>query len=230
MAAEPIPLNPSSPSNSDPLAAPRRPRMSGRNRLLFFLTAWLIVLMPFLFWWNTWFGRPLTDQKMTAYLQDELILEIGGHLLVRQGTAKPRVPPEQERHQDDQPRGKEKQQPIAPRHARPTGRRQRIRVTGTGRIQWDRFGRHRMSVVPVRALFREAIPRCSLALVQERQDAVIPRLPIRVQKKHAGQGQQDQAHEEAIDGGDRAGGKRPRNPEQGNNSEHDRNQEHHRKQ
>ena len=48
-----------------------RPRMSTRNRLLFFLTAWLIVLMPFLFWWNTWFGRQLSDKQLAEYLQDE---------------------------------------------------------------------------------------------------------------------------------------------------------------
>ena len=45
--------------------------MSPRNRFLFFLTAWLIVLMPFLFWWNTWFGRQLSDKQITEYLQDE---------------------------------------------------------------------------------------------------------------------------------------------------------------
>lgn len=50
---------------------PKRHRMSMRQRLLFFLTAWLIVLMPFLFWWNTWFGRHLSDQKLTEYLRDE---------------------------------------------------------------------------------------------------------------------------------------------------------------
>ncbi len=50
--------------------AKSRPRMSTRNRLLFFLTAWLIVLMPFLFWWNTWFGRRLSDKRLTEYLQD----------------------------------------------------------------------------------------------------------------------------------------------------------------
>jgi len=44
--------------------------MSTRNCLLFFLTAWLIVLMPFLFWWNTWFGRQLSDKRLTEYLQD----------------------------------------------------------------------------------------------------------------------------------------------------------------
>jgi Biotin-requiring enzyme len=48
-----------------------RHRMSTRQRLLFFLTAWLIVLMPFLFWWNTWFGRPLSDKQLTEYLNDE---------------------------------------------------------------------------------------------------------------------------------------------------------------
>jgi hypothetical protein len=44
--------------------------MSTRNRLLFFLTAWLLVLMPFLFWWSTWFGRALTDKEMREYLND----------------------------------------------------------------------------------------------------------------------------------------------------------------
>ncbi len=72
MAAQPIPTatadgvhvgkNPS-PKNS-------RPRMSTRNRLLFFLTAWLLVLMPFLFWWSTWFGRSLSDKEMREYLND----------------------------------------------------------------------------------------------------------------------------------------------------------------
>ncbi|HMD17116.1 MAG TPA: hypothetical protein VKH18_10650 [Terriglobales bacterium] len=44
--------------------------MSTRNRLLFFLTAWLVVLMPFMFWWSTWFGRALTDKEMREYLND----------------------------------------------------------------------------------------------------------------------------------------------------------------
>jgi len=45
-------------------------KMSARQRFLFFLTAWLIVLMPFLFWWNTWFGRRLSISQLTEYLQD----------------------------------------------------------------------------------------------------------------------------------------------------------------
>jgi HlyD family secretion protein len=48
-----------------------RHRMTTRQRLLFFLTAWLIVLMPFLFWWNTWFGRHLSDKQIGEYLHDE---------------------------------------------------------------------------------------------------------------------------------------------------------------
>ena len=52
-------------------ASKPKPRMSTRNRILFFFTAWLIVLMPFLFWWNTWFGRQLSAQQLTEYLQDE---------------------------------------------------------------------------------------------------------------------------------------------------------------
>src|SRR6202171_1959671 len=57
--------------NPSPPSAPTRPRMSPRNRLLFFLTAWLIVLMPFLFWWSTWFGRQLSDRQISEYLNDD---------------------------------------------------------------------------------------------------------------------------------------------------------------
>src|SRR5258707_5452314 len=51
-------------------ASPRH-RMSTRNRLLFLLVAWLIVLMPFLFWWSTWFGRHLSDPQITECLNDD---------------------------------------------------------------------------------------------------------------------------------------------------------------
>jgi hypothetical protein len=47
-----------------------KPGMSRTQKLLFFVTAWLICLMPFLFWWNTWFGRKLSDQQLTEYLHD----------------------------------------------------------------------------------------------------------------------------------------------------------------
>jgi biotin carboxyl carrier protein len=59
--------------------------MSPRNRALFFVTAWLIVLMPFLFWWNTWFGRQLPDKQITEYLQDEKHPRHIQHALVQLG-------------------------------------------------------------------------------------------------------------------------------------------------
>lgn len=59
--------------------------MSTRNRVLFFLTAWLIVLMPFLFWWNTWFGRRLTDKQLEEYLHDEKHPRHIQHALVQLG-------------------------------------------------------------------------------------------------------------------------------------------------
>ena len=60
-------------------------RMSTRKRMLFFLTAWLIVLMPFLFWWSTWFGRHLTDQQITEYLNDAKHPRHIQHALVQLG-------------------------------------------------------------------------------------------------------------------------------------------------
>jgi hypothetical protein len=59
--------------------------MSTGNRLLFFLTAWLIVLMPFLFWWSTWFGRQLSDKQLAEYLQDEKHPRHIQHALVQIG-------------------------------------------------------------------------------------------------------------------------------------------------
>jgi hypothetical protein len=59
--------------------------MSTRNRLLFFATAWLIVLMPFLFWWNTWFGRHLSDKQLTEFLNDQKHPRHIQHALVQLG-------------------------------------------------------------------------------------------------------------------------------------------------
>src|SRR6266571_9233797 len=60
-------------------------KMSPRNRALFFVTAWLIVLMPFLFWWNTWFGRQLPDKQISEYLRDEKHPRRIQHALVQLG-------------------------------------------------------------------------------------------------------------------------------------------------
>jgi biotin carboxyl carrier protein len=64
---------------------PAKSRMSTRNRLLFLATGWLIVLMPFLFWWNTWFGRQLSDKQLTEYLQDDKKPRHIQHALVQIG-------------------------------------------------------------------------------------------------------------------------------------------------
>ncbi len=62
-----------------------RRRMSTGQRILFFVTAWLIVLMPFLFWWNTWFGRQLSDKQLSEYLHDDKKPRHIQHALVQIG-------------------------------------------------------------------------------------------------------------------------------------------------
>jgi hypothetical protein len=73
-----------------------KPGMSRTQKLLFFLTAWLICLMPFLFWWNTWFGRKLSDQQLTEYLHDtkkprhiqQALVQVGERITRHDSTAK----------------------------------------------------------------------------------------------------------------------------------------------
>jgi hypothetical protein len=70
--------------------------MSRTQKLLFFVTAWLICLMPFLFWWNTWFGRKLSDQQLTEYLHDtkkprhiqQALVQVGERITRQDKTAK----------------------------------------------------------------------------------------------------------------------------------------------
>jgi biotin carboxyl carrier protein len=90
MSANPIP----NPTTTE--AQPRKPGMSRTQKLLFFVTAWLICLMPFLFWWNTWFGRKLSDQQLTEYLHDskkprhiqQALVQVGERITRRDATAK----------------------------------------------------------------------------------------------------------------------------------------------
>lgn len=85
MAAQPtVPLTDPQPVETGHQGS-SRPRMSTRNRLLFFLTAWLLVLMPFLFWWSTWFGRTLTDKEMAEYLNDSVHPRHIQHAIVQLG-------------------------------------------------------------------------------------------------------------------------------------------------
>ena len=86
-----------SPNLGQPAAVPHaKPSMSRTQKLLFFLTAWLICLMPFLFWWNTWFGRKLSDQQLTEYLHDtkkprhiqQALVQVGERITRRDSAAK----------------------------------------------------------------------------------------------------------------------------------------------
>jgi hypothetical protein len=68
-----VEMTPTSETLKGDAALDPRPKrsMSRTQKILFFATGWLIVLMPFLFWWNTWFGRHLSDQQLTEYLHDD---------------------------------------------------------------------------------------------------------------------------------------------------------------
>ena len=81
----PIHSSPGVASGSSGQPVPARYRMSTRNRLLFFATAWLIVLMPFLFWWSTWFGRHLSDKQLSEFLNDQKHPRHIQHALVQLG-------------------------------------------------------------------------------------------------------------------------------------------------
>ena len=75
---------PETPQESSSAPKPKR-SMSRTQKILFFATGWLIVLMPFLFWWNTWFGRHLSDQQLTEYLHDDKKPRHIQHALVQLG-------------------------------------------------------------------------------------------------------------------------------------------------
>ena len=84
------------PATSPDDAPPSKPGMTRAQKLLFFVTAWLICLMPFLFWWNTWFGRKLSDQQLTEYLHDtkkprhiqQALVQVGERITRQDVTAK----------------------------------------------------------------------------------------------------------------------------------------------
>jgi len=84
---------PANAENSAAAAASPRHGMSTRNRVLFFVTAWLILLMPFLFWWSTWFGRRLSDTEIREYLNDDKHPRHIQHALVQLGERMARKDP-----------------------------------------------------------------------------------------------------------------------------------------
>jgi hypothetical protein len=65
--------------------APSRRHMTTRQRIIFLVVGWLIVMMPFLFWWNTWFGRNLSDKQLDEYLRDQNKPRHIQHALVQVG-------------------------------------------------------------------------------------------------------------------------------------------------
>ncbi|OFV99016.1 MAG: hypothetical protein A3H28_08000 [Acidobacteria bacterium RIFCSPLOWO2_02_FULL_61_28] len=70
------------PSNGDmPLAEARQRRVA----LLMITLVVLFVLVPFLFWRDTWFGRALTDEEMGQYLADGTKPRRIQHALVQMG-------------------------------------------------------------------------------------------------------------------------------------------------
>jgi hypothetical protein len=74
----------------------RKPGMSPMQKVLFFVVAWLICLMPFLFWWNTWFGRKLTDKQLNDYIHDmkkprhiqQALVQVGERITRQDASAK----------------------------------------------------------------------------------------------------------------------------------------------
>jgi hypothetical protein len=89
-------------AQNGPELVPPKPKrsMSRTQKILFFVVGWLIVLMPFLFWWNTWFGRHLTDQQLTEYLHDDkkprhiqhALVQLGDRMSHNDAAAKPWYP------------------------------------------------------------------------------------------------------------------------------------------
>jgi len=86
MSAEVNSPSPPHTDSPDPALVPKPKRsMSRTQKILFFAVGWLIVAMPFLFWWNTWFGRHLSDQQITEYLRDDKKPRHIQHALVQLG-------------------------------------------------------------------------------------------------------------------------------------------------
>src|SRR5215468_320030 len=80
------------PKHMTQLSPPAR-RPGKRAYLMICGFALLLVLFPFLFWYQTWFGRKLSDDQLDAYFADRAKPRHAQHALVQLGE---RI----ERHQD----------------------------------------------------------------------------------------------------------------------------------
>src|SRR5262245_5865522 len=65
------------------MSSSRRP--GKKAYLLITLFAFLLVLFPFLFWYNTWFGRRLSDAEIDRYFADTAKPRHAQHALVQLG-------------------------------------------------------------------------------------------------------------------------------------------------
>jgi hypothetical protein len=86
-----MPLTPNEPETKAPLPAGRvTPKSVGgigalgspRNTAIFMVPV-LLVLITFLFWYQTWFGRSLSDHEMTEYLTDTSVPHKTQHALAQ---------------------------------------------------------------------------------------------------------------------------------------------------
>src|ERR1043165_2915914 len=68
-----------------PRAPAAHSRPGRKAYLLISLFALAMVLLPFLFWYQTWFGRPLTDADLDQYFADKSKPRHAQHALVQVG-------------------------------------------------------------------------------------------------------------------------------------------------
>jgi HEAT repeats len=66
-----------------PASAPVNRRKPRWSMVLILLTAWIVTLMPFLFWKATWFGTRLSDVQLAGYLSDNKNPRHAQHALVQ---------------------------------------------------------------------------------------------------------------------------------------------------
>jgi len=70
---------------STPRPTPDSRRPGPKAYLLITLFAFLLVILPFLFWYQTWFGRKLSDSQITEYFADTEKPRHAQHALVQIG-------------------------------------------------------------------------------------------------------------------------------------------------
>jgi hypothetical protein len=64
-------------------SAPVHKKQPRWSMILILLVAWLVTLMPFLFWKATWFGNRLSDAQLAGYLSDKRNPRHSQHALVQ---------------------------------------------------------------------------------------------------------------------------------------------------